>query len=125
MELQSVGDPPDQSLYWPRCSVQTEEENNAHGKGTMCRTATRQYVRRLYERDELYDLEKDPDEQINLIDDSVYREDLLNLRERTLTWYQETCDIVPIQGDARNFGQSPPNWQDKLEIVRAWRAQQD
>ncbi len=124
MELQSVHAVPSDSLYWPRNSVQTDETSDAHGKATMCRTATRKYVRRIYERDELYDLECDPDELVNVIDDPAYREDLLALRERTLTWYQETCDVVPIEGDARSFGQTPPDWRRALERVRAFRAGQ-
>ena len=122
MELQSIQDSPTDSLYWPRNSVQTEEHSDAHGKATMCRTATRKHVRRLYQRDELYDLERDPDELVNVIDDPAYREDLLELRERTLTWYQETCDVVPLNGDARAFGGSVIDWRERREHLAQWRA---
>ena len=123
MELQSVHDRPDDSLYWPRGSLQTDEKSDAHGKASMCRTHTRKYVRRLYESDELYDLERDPDELVNRIDDPAYQQDVLTLRERTLTWYQETCDVVPLESDARKYGGACIDWRDRLDVVRRYRAQ--
>jgi hypothetical protein len=67
----------------------------------MCRTKEFKYVRRIYEEDELYDLNKDPDERNNIIDDPSYAEIISNLKEKLLTWYLETCDVVPFKTDAR------------------------
>ncbi len=87
-------------LYWPRAEMQ-RSESGSHSKATMCRTANYKYVRRLYELDELYDLRKDPGEVNNVIDDPSYAEALADLRDRLLTWYQTTCDVVPYKTDVR------------------------
>ncbi len=104
MELDSVktmGDP-STSLYWPRIKHQITDDHPWHTKATMCRTRDFKYIRRLYEQDELYDLRDDPQETRNLIDDPTYREVLLRLRERMLTWYMATCDVVPFDVDERH-----------------------
>ena len=87
-------------LYWPRAQMQ-KSESGSHSKATMCRTRDFKYVRRLYESDELYDLKQDPGELHNRIDDPAYADVLAELRERLLTWYQETCDVVPLETDVR------------------------
>jgi arylsulfatase A-like enzyme len=89
-------------LYYPRLRLQTTDDNgNQHTKATMCRTATHKYIKRHYETDELYDLVKDPHETNNVIEDPAYRDILATLKERMLTWYVETCDVVPRQTDRR------------------------
>lgn len=92
---------PHASPYWPRVSLQISDQEPWHTKAAMCRTKTRKYVRRLYEKDELYDLEQDPHELRNLIDNPSYASDRTELKDRMLTWYQETCDTVPYQTDRR------------------------
>ncbi len=67
----------------------------------MCRTRDYKYVKRLYELDELYDLKRDPQEVHNLVDDPAYQPVLEALRERLLTHYLDTSDVVPFQKDAR------------------------
>ena len=88
-------------LYWPRVSLQTTDEGPYHGKATMCRTHDFKYVRRLYEQDELYDLNKDPEELNNIIVDLAYKDILSDLKEKLLNWYVETCDVVPFEADNR------------------------
>jgi hypothetical protein len=88
-------------LYWPRVGLQITDDGPYHGKATMCRTKEFKYVKRIYEKDELYDLKADPGEVNNIIDDPDYKEVLLNLKERMLTWYMETCDVVPYETDRR------------------------
>ncbi|MCY3832683.1 MAG: sulfatase-like hydrolase/transferase [Chloroflexi bacterium] len=87
-------------LYWPRVQLQGSEAGE-HSKATMCRTRDFKYVRRLYELDELYDLRRDPGEVRNRIDDPAYAGVVIEMRERMLTWYQETCDVVPYKTDLR------------------------
>ncbi|MCY4465378.1 MAG: sulfatase-like hydrolase/transferase [Chloroflexi bacterium] len=87
-------------LYWPRAQMQ-KSESGSHSKAAMCRTQKHKYVRRLYERDELYDLRADPGELHNRIDEPEYAPVLAQLRDRLLTWYQETCDVVPRETDVR------------------------
>ncbi|MBN2452080.1 MAG: sulfatase-like hydrolase/transferase [Lentisphaeria bacterium] len=92
---------PSRSLYWPRIRLQITDEQPWHTKATMCRTRDHKYIRRLGERDELYDLRLDPRECDNRIDDPAYGDILARLRDRMLTWYQETADVVPFEQDAR------------------------
>ncbi len=67
----------------------------------MIRMGNLKYTMRLYERDTLYDLDLDPREQVNRIDDPAYAEKVAQMRERLLTWYQETADWVPNRKDMR------------------------
>ena len=94
-------DDPSESLYWPRIKHQISDDQPWHTKATMCRTHDFKYIRRLYEHDELYNLRDDPQETRNLIDDPAYAEVLFQLKERMLTWYMATADIVPIELDRR------------------------
>ena len=98
MELESSQDP--QGLYYPRLRLQTQE-GPEHSKAVMCRTKEHKYVRRLYESDELYDLDKDPGELRNVIDDPAYAEVLARMKERLLTFFLETGDVVPHDSDRR------------------------
>lgn len=104
----SAGDRPAMELghddprdrYWPRVSTQYDE-GPAHTRATMIRMGQLKYTMRLYERDTLYDLELDPHEQVNRIDDPAYAEKVAEMRERMLAWYQETADWVPNRKDMR------------------------
>ncbi|MDF1512699.1 MAG: sulfatase-like hydrolase/transferase, partial [Anaerolineae bacterium] len=90
------------SMYWPRIRLQTSDAQPWHTKAAMCRTKNYKYIRRHYELDELYDLQNDPLETVNLIHHPDYTDILLHLKERLLTWYMETCDIVPFDMDNRS-----------------------
>jgi arylsulfatase A-like enzyme len=100
MELQSKSTDPT-GLYWPRLSLQQQDDGPEHTKAIMCRTKEYKYVRRLYESDELYDLRNDPREEHNRIDDPALSGVLTQLKERMLRWLMETCDTVPFEGDLR------------------------
>lgn len=100
MELESAESQTPEGLYWPRLSLQ-RSEGPEHTKAAMCSTRDYKYVRRLYEPDELYDLRADPLELHNRIDDPALSSVLARLRDRLLTWYQETCDTVPHDPDRR------------------------
>lgn len=89
-----------ESPYWPRISTQ-HEENGAHTKACMIRMGNLKYTMRLYEKDELYDLERDPMELHNLIDDASYSDSVQKLRGRMLQFYMETGDYVPVAMDKR------------------------
>lgn len=98
MELQSSQDPHD--LYWPRLSLQ-RGKGPEHTKATMCRTKDFKYVHRLYECDELYDLHSDPAELHNRIDDAGLADTCAALKDRLLTFYLDTSDVVPHDSDRR------------------------
>jgi arylsulfatase A-like enzyme len=100
MELESSSSTDPAGLYWPRVNLQTSE-GPEHGKAVMCRTHDFKYVRRLYETDELYDLRADPAELVNRIDDPALADVRARLRDRMLTFFLETADVVPHDTDAR------------------------
>jgi len=99
--LQSTPDPTTH-LYYPRQALQTTDEQPYHGKAAACRTRRYKYVHRLYEQSELYDLQTDPSELHNRIDDPALAEVRTQLERRMLTWFVETGDVVPRQIDQRN-----------------------
>ncbi len=101
MELESPSNLTPSGLYWPRVGLQTTDDGPYHSKATMCRTKEFKYIYRLYEKDELYNLINDPGELNNIIDDSKSKDILIKLKERMLTWYVETCDVVPHEVDRR------------------------
>jgi arylsulfatase A-like enzyme len=101
MELESKSALTPQGLYWPRVHLQTTDDAPYHGKAVMCRTMDFKYVLRLYEKDELYNLASDPEEMINVIGDPKFNDALIRMRERMLTWYVKTCDVVPFETDWR------------------------
>lgn len=88
------------SPYWPRLSTQ-EMEGPEHTKAVMIRMGNLKYVYRLYETDELYDLEKDPQELDNIIKDPAYSEAVNKMKLRILDFMVETGDIVPDRKDIR------------------------
>lgn len=102
MELESNSSQNPKGLYWPRVNLQ-QSEGPEHTKAVMIRTKDYKYVRRLYEEDELYCLKSDPKELENRINDPQLREVKLKLKERLLTFYLETCDVVPFKTDERRI----------------------
>jgi hypothetical protein len=101
MEREATGGEPEpESLYWPRLELQWRE-GPEHTKAVMCRTRRHKYVRRLYEQNELYDLQRDPDERENRIGDSALADVQAGLEERLLTFFLETGDVVPHDPDQR------------------------
>jgi arylsulfatase A-like enzyme len=89
-----------ENLYYPRISLQISDKP-FNGKGIMCRTNRFKYIKRLYEQDELYDLEKDPEERENRIDDASFEMISSEMKERILNHYLDTCDVVPFEKDIR------------------------
>lgn len=86
-------------LYWPKKKAQSDDL--AHGKGIMMRNHRYKYISRLTELDELYDLEKDPGERNNCIDDPNMREVVIRMQKDVLKWLQATADVVPFHYDSR------------------------
>lgn len=92
------GSPPS-FVYWPRQTAQREDDT--HCKGTMIRDKRYKYISRSDGADEFYDLETDPQEMRNAIDDPDYGPQIMKMQRQQLRWYQATCDIVPLDFDAR------------------------
>jgi len=87
-------------LYWPKASTE-RIDGVAAGKAVMCRSKDFKYIRRLYEQDELYDLRRDPGELHNRIADPALAPVAAQLRDRLLTFFLETGDVVPYDRDQR------------------------
>ncbi|MGK0552047.1 sulfatase-like hydrolase/transferase [Enterococcus faecalis] len=88
------------SPYWPRLSTQYSE-GPEHTKAVMCKMDKYKYVLRLYEQDELYDLEKDPMELQNLAVQANYQTLVQQMKNRVTQFYMETTDFVPNKRDKR------------------------
>lgn len=86
-------------LYWPRYAAQWDDE--AHTKGTMLRNHRYKYIYRSNGQCEFYDLEKDPKERINQIQNLDYADIIRSMSMQLLSWYQDTCDVVPFRADQR------------------------
>jgi arylsulfatase A-like enzyme len=86
--------------YYPRMCMQASQ-GPEHGKAVMIRNARYKFIKRLYEKDEFYDLERDADELYNAIDDIHYASIISEMKEALLSWYQETADTVPFKEDQR------------------------
>lgn len=89
-----------QSPYWPRLATQYSE-GPEHTKAVMCKMGKYKYVMRLYETDELYDLEQDPMEINNLALTEDYQDLLQTMKNRITQFYMETTDYVPMKRDKR------------------------
>lgn len=81
---------------WPRFSAQYDD-GETHGKSVMVRTRRWKYIKRLYERDELYDLAADPDELHNVADEPQHAGVRSDLLHRIARWYMATVDAVPYE----------------------------
>ena len=79
--------------------AQTDDE--AHSKGIMMRGERYKYISRTGAPDELYDMEQDPWETTNCIDDPSLTETVAAMRTELLKWLQRTADIVPYAYDQR------------------------
>jgi len=101
MERESTDHQVPTGLYWPRVGLQACDDQPYHSLAAMCRTKDFKYVRRLYERDEFYDLRDDPAELSNRIDDPACSAEVARMADRLLTWYQATADVVPRDTDRR------------------------
>ena len=86
-------------VYWPKKKAQADD--TAHSKGVMLRDSRYKYVSRLMGGDELYDMENDPRETVNLIGRPEMQETVTDMRFRLMKWLQETSDIVPFEQDRR------------------------
>ena len=101
MEKESGSSANPDGMYWPRTTLQRTDDGPYHTKAVMCRTLDFKYIRRHYEQDELYDLRNDPKEVTNIVEDPEYASVLSELKERMLTWFLETGDVVPWAPDRR------------------------
>jgi arylsulfatase A-like enzyme len=80
-----------------RTIMQTLQWREAEGRRKMVRTRQWKYVHDpMGDKDELYDLERDPWEQYNRIDDAALAGIVADLRLRLLDWCASTEDSSPV-----------------------------
>jgi arylsulfatase A-like enzyme len=91
---------PEGSIYHEKTRIQHDDPTTL-AKAAMVRTRRWKYVARLAGREELYDLEADPGELRNRIDDAGLQEVVAGLRSELLRWFLETGDDVPFDKDSR------------------------
>ena len=94
--------PEQDSIYLPKGKLQQEVPESVC-RTTMIRSLNHKLIRRTGGQDELYDLENDPRELKNLIDDPGMQETKSDLESAMLDWYMRTSDTVPVGGDPRGF----------------------
>ncbi|MCY4352139.1 MAG: sulfatase-like hydrolase/transferase [Gemmatimonadetes bacterium] len=94
--------PRQESIYLPKGKLQQEVPESVC-RTTMIRSLNHKLIRRTGGQDELYDLENDPRELKNLIDDPGMQETKSDLESAMLDWFMRTSDTVPVGGDPRGF----------------------
>jgi len=91
--------PPVNFPYYPKMKAQSND--HAHAKGVMIRNHHAKYISRITGEDEFYDLDRDPGETVNEIDNPVYADRIEKMRLLMLRWYMQTSDTVPREYDKR------------------------
>jgi arylsulfatase A-like enzyme len=91
----------DYGTYYEKTHIQYEDPTTL-AKAAMIRTERWKYVARLAgQLEELYDLEADPGELVNRIDDEGLRDVVAELRNELLQWFLRTGDDVAFDQDPR------------------------
>ena len=78
-------------IYYDKTNIPAEKPSTV-ARSAMVRTVRWKLVIRSSKDEELYDLDKDPEELINLINDKAYSNIKEELKERLLRWYLNTSD---------------------------------
>ena len=72
-------------------------------RAAMVRTERHKYVYCPGDRDELYDLEADPQQLVNLAESEGHASVREGLRERLMRWMLDTADVLPMERDPRGW----------------------
>jgi arylsulfatase A-like enzyme len=88
------------SVYGPR-ELAIAERPELIDRFACVRTASWKYVQRGTGPDELYDLETDPEETVNLAARGECADMVRAMKDRLLAWYLRTSDSIPYRIDDR------------------------
>lgn len=88
------------NIYYPKF-MQQKNEPYSVCRSVMARSLTHKLVRRTNGEHELYDLQKDPKEIVNVYGDKNYTEMQAHMEHVLMDWYLNTSDCVPFEEDAR------------------------
>ena len=82
------------TMYYPKMQQQQKDPLSVC-RGTMMRNARFKLNVRTSGDNELYDMEKDPQELCNLYTDPAYRTVVTDMEKEMLVWLMDTSDVVP------------------------------
>lgn len=89
-------------IYYPKIHLENTRKELISRTTTM-RTRDCKLVLRPDGQSEFYDLRKDPGEEYNLIRDKSYESRRERMKDRMLSWYIRTSDVVPKGYDERHL----------------------
>jgi len=89
-------------IYYPKVQLQQDAPETVC-RSVSIRTASHKLIYRTKADNELYDLDKDPQEVENLYDDPDYAPVVQRLERLLLNWYVETSDVTPWEENPRGF----------------------
>ncbi|GKX31496.1 arylsulfatase [Vallitalea longa] len=88
--------------YYPKIMQQANEPKSVC-RSVMMRTLDYKLIRRTEDINELYDLNKDPNEIYNVYEDDRYRSIRSDMENKLIDWYLKTSDTIPFNDDIRGF----------------------
>ncbi len=91
-------------IYAPKAGLQQRDPLSVC-RSVMVRTSHHKMIMRSLDRWELYDLQEDPLELTNRIDDAEYASIRQELEHHLLSWYVRTSDVTPWNEDPRGYVQ--------------------
>jgi choline-sulfatase len=89
-------------IYYPKIELEVKHPESI-SRTTMIRNMRYKLVIRSNHQDELYDMQQDPLELNNLINDDNLRNIKSQLKNQMLDWYIATSDVVPFGRDDRSL----------------------
>jgi arylsulfatase A-like enzyme len=78
-------------IYFYKTNIPKEDQSTV-ARSVMIRTKKWKLIIRTQGKEELYNLENDPDENFNIIEDKKYQPVIADLKEQLLRWYLQTSD---------------------------------
>eukprot|EP01083_Nonionella_stella_P077402 211359_1 len=99
------------NLYWPRGQEEMSDNGDGSPKWVAMRNTFYKLVFRPFGVSELYDLQKDPRQLMNVwnSNDDGYRNIQMQWMAKLTAWFVETGDVTPILMDSRGIPKQVPN----------------